>query len=105
MPNEITIITNNTPRNVLFWHDLSEKERKEFNYLDTEEKQYETTFIRYRGWVYDLGDCENINPRDVPVDRPFKGWHAKVSDSYFSGVLFKFPDSEFETVICGRYYC
>jgi hypothetical protein len=32
----------------------------------------------------------------------FAGWHGIVSDSYFSGVLFKLCDDD--TVIVGRYF-
>jgi hypothetical protein len=50
--------------------------------------------VRYRGWLYDLGDM---------MRAPIEGWDAIVNESFFSGVLFRYaPDTDY--VICGRYY-
>jgi hypothetical protein len=38
----------------------------------------------------------------VAKDHPFAKWSAFISDSFFSGILFKF-DEDFEQVIVGRY--
>ena len=54
--NGVKYTTNNKPREVLTWHDLTKKEQAEFDYLDTEDKQAGSSFARYRGWVYDLGE-------------------------------------------------
>ena len=45
------IKTNNHPREVLTWYDLSPEVQKEFDYLE----EGEGSFFRYKGRVYDLG--------------------------------------------------
>jgi hypothetical protein len=114
MSNQITIKTNNQARYVLRSYDLTEKERKEFDYLDDEQIEY-ASFFRYKGQVYDLGEFSLILPADYkgPVaimvalhdtNSNFKGWQGYASDSYFSGILIKYTDNYCESVIVGRYY-
>lgn len=97
----LTIKTNNIPRPVLHWWELSDKERKEFDYIFDGEGDVFNTFIRYKGDVYDLGEfyrCITPNGEDV-----FKGWDGYQSDSFFSGLLVKYTNDG-ESVIVGRYY-
>lgn len=65
-------------------------------------------FVRYLGRVYDLGDTEGIPPQDQ-----FPGWDQYITDSFFSGVLFRWPREDYgygeptldtDHVICGRFY-
>lgn len=105
MSDKLTIRTNNVPRDVLYWCDLTEKERAEFDYLDTEEKQMERSFVRYKNWVYDLNDVERVERQAAhtqALDELCK-WHGYVSDSFFSGVVFRYV-ADFERVICGTYF-
>lgn len=97
--SELRIVTNNIPRDILYWYDLTEKERREFDYLDTEERQSDATFFRYRGATYDLGEFMRI---DVNAPESMKQWHGYSSDSYFSGVLVRYVEN-FERVICALY--
>lgn len=90
------IITNNDPRPVLTWYDLTDFEQSNFDYLDSDDAQANASFVRYRGWVYDLGEFMRA-PDDL---KPFHGY---TSDSAFSGVLCRFVDHG-DSVIMGRYY-
>jgi len=99
---DLTIVTNNCPRDVLYWQDLTTKEQAEFDYLDTEDRQAEAQFVRYRGWVYDLHDTEYRGHEGMP--RGLEGWSNFLSDSYFSGILIRWVDN-YERVIVGCYYC
>ena len=90
------IRTNKVPREILSGFELTDKERKEFDYL-SEDELSEQRFARYRDWVYDLGDM-------MAAPESLKGWDAAHADSYFSGVLFKYTD-DFERVICATYFC
>lgn len=90
----LTIRTNNAPRNLLGWHDLTAKEQAEFDYIDDPES---ATFFRYRGWPYDLNEMLSAH------DMPFKGWDGYSSDSFFSGIVIRLVDDG-ERVICGTYY-
>ena len=100
----MTIITNNQPRDVLNGWDLTPAERAEFDYIDwpaVERGEASADFVRYKGQLYDLGDTEGMFPAD-------RRWFY-LSDSFFSGVLFRYPMDEFghvdtEAIVCGRYY-
>lgn len=101
---DCTIKTNWQARDVLSWFDLTDRERKEFDYRQSEDEQHSGMFVRYKGWTYDLG--EFIRVKDDRVATP-KGWEkfdGYSSDSFFSGVLVKFMDSH-ERVIMATYIC
>lgn len=111
--DELTIITNNVPRDIVYGYELSHDERKEFDYLHWREEQddgYYHQFFRYKGEVYDLDDFQGTREW-VGYNAPdFKGWHGYQSDSFFSGILVRYPETEdhreldWERVIVGRYY-
>jgi hypothetical protein len=102
MSDTLKIITNNVPRDILW--DLPESDRKEFDYIkwsDVDNGIESVAFVNYKGQLYDLNDTEGVFPAD-------RSWFY-VSDSFFSGVLFRYPADEFgtydtEQIICGRYY-
>lgn len=96
--SNVTVITNNVPRDVLWGLELSEKERAEFDYLNPDELDY-ATFFRYKGEVYDLGEFMRI---DEPVSSIFKGWDDYSSDSFFSGLIVRYVGDD--QVVVGRYY-
>lgn len=80
------IITNNHYRFTLTWHDLTEAEQYDLRGLyDTVE---DSTFFRYRGHVYDLGDCMRIE-NAIPA---FSAWHGYFGESFFSSILVKYSD-------------
>ena len=91
----LTIKTNNQPREILSGFALTEKERAEFDYLENID---ESSFFRYRGTVYDLGEFMRID--NMP---DFDGWHGYASDSFFSGILVKFTDCN-DGVIVATYF-
>lgn len=99
------ITTNNVPRDLIDGWDLTEKERKEFDYIGTDEKAWFTggvghRFFRYKGNLYDTQDCEQV----TYVADTFRGWDGYYSQTFFSGVVFKYaPDTDYEQVIVGRY--
>ncbi|MAN61515.1 MAG: hypothetical protein CMI60_06150 [Parvibaculum sp.] len=77
------IITNHHYRPWLTWHDLSASEQKE--HADDYDDVQESTFFRYRGQVYDLGDF-------MYVGRDHVGWDGYHNTSFFSAVLVKYSD-------------
>ncbi len=98
------IVTNNVPRFTVDAFELTAKEREDFDYLDwraIENGEDSATFFRYRGRVVDLGDMEHIGQGSI---NPFPGWHGHLSDSFFSGILVKFADDNFDSVVCATYY-
>jgi hypothetical protein len=97
--SELQIISNNQERQTIYWHQLTAKEKKEFDYLDTEEKQDEATFVRYKHWIYDVSEFMRIEHNEA-----LKRWDGYHSDTYFSGILIKFVPDDSDYVIMGRYY-
>jgi hypothetical protein len=91
----VKIITNNQPRNVLDWNELTEKEKEEYR---GELNPDEVTFARYKGQIYWL-DGEFMVMTDMTH---YPNWHGVYQDTYFSGILMKFVDDDH--VIMGRYY-
>ena len=86
------IVTNNCPRTILSWYDLTPAEQKEFDYLE----DGEGSFFRYKGWVYNLEEAMRIEG--------VAGWQGYYGETAFSGVLIRYT-SYFEQVIVGRYFC
>ena len=104
------IITNWVPRNMVALYELPAKQRAWFDYV--EDDAYSPRFVQYKGEWHDAYDTQRIEPdngRRSPV-----GWGVRVhpgsplclfdsieSDSYFSGLLFRFVDDD--KVIVARY--
>ena len=93
--------TNHHPRLVLDWYELTDKEKKEFDYINPEE-QCTTRFVRYKGWVYDIYEAQMVEPTTALHDKAWLKWDAFVSESFFSGVVFKYH-WDGETVVCATY--
>ncbi len=89
------IKTNNRPRDVLRWYDLTEKERAEFDYIDTKSKQECATFFRYKSEAYDLDEFVRW---DNPASPTRGAWDGFRSDSYFSGLAIRYVQ-DFERVV------
>lgn len=80
------VITNNVPRDVIDDHQLSSRERAQFDYLDWDAIDHgedSASFVRYRGELIDLGEF-------MPGGPP--GWHGVRADSFFSGVVIRLLD-------------
>lgn len=97
----VTIRTNNQPRLLLDWDQLTQREQSQFDYLD-EDERIGRDFVRYRGYAYDIG--EFMPAKGIGMT----GWCGYSSDSFFSGVLFKFDRSsgrpDYDRVVMGNYY-
>jgi hypothetical protein len=96
--NVTRIRTDNKPRALIYWSELKDKEKAEFNWLDTAEKQDGARFFKYRGHTYCLDEFMVID-----YNQPLPGWHGYLSDSYFSGVLIKWS-KDFEAITAATYY-
>ena len=82
---KITIKTNRHWYPILYWYELTAKEQKENDWLDTEEKQQDATFVRYRNWVYEISQFSIVE--HLPADNPICKWQGVHNDTFFSGVL------------------
>jgi hypothetical protein len=93
----MNIRTNNKPRHLIYGYELTEQERKDFDYLESEELDT-STFFRYKGQIYSLGDFMRCESDEL------KNWHGYLSDSFFSGVLVRLSDCG-ESLVVATYYC
>jgi len=99
--SDLEIKTNNVPRLKLYGYQLSEKERKEFDYIDAED--FDThDFFRYKGIIYDLGEFMSIPV--MPEASPLNEWDGYSGDSFFSGVVIRYDCSNDDKIICGTYF-
>jgi hypothetical protein len=89
------IITNNHPRPLAWLAELPGKVRTEFDYVGDD---FDRRFVQYKGHWYDVYDSQACG---VGFDQ-FKGWDGIVSETFFSGVLFRFADED--QVIVGSYF-
>jgi len=95
------IITNNQPRDILTWFDLTPAEQEYFDYMN----EGEGSFFRYKNCAYDLGEFMRIDKVIAPHPQreTWENWDGYSSDSYFSGVLVRYTVN-CDSVIIGRYY-
>lgn len=94
-----TIKTNNVPRNIISGFELTEKQQKEFDYLEWDQddgKWIYATFFKYKGELYDLSEFM-VTPESLT------GWDCYQSDTHFSGLVVKYVNDN-EQVIVGQYF-
>ena len=91
---ELTIITNNHPRDLACWHDLPATAQADFEYIQGEDR-WSPRLFQYRGFWYDTGEFTPVSTMG--------NWQGGQSDSCFSGVLIRYCN-DFEQVIAGRYF-
>ena len=93
--SSFTIKTNNHPRELLSWEQLTTSEKRQFSVEDVSDWCGESYF-RYRGQIYSLSEFFRTEL--------IKGWDAVCSQTMFSGVVIKFVKGDYNfNVIAGRY--
>lgn len=90
----IKIMTNNKPRQLIYGYELTDKQKQDFDYIEDIDSH---DFVKYKNNIYDLSEFMRTENNDS-----LKDWHGYSSDSFFSGTLIKYIDSD--TVIMG-WYC
>lgn len=93
------IISNNQPRPLLGWWDLSDKEQREFGWLESEEDRYSAVFFRYKGQAYCLDEFVRTDTGGSLSD-----WDGVHATSAFSGVLVKYIHGLDDEIVVGRCY-
>lgn len=103
----VTVRTNNVPRYLLTFEDLTEAERRDFDYVDAADF-YSPRFFRYRGNCYDLFDGFEVLNTPGDLRDALHGWDGFQSDSFFSGIAVRFPVEDgrpdYERVIVALVY-
>jgi hypothetical protein len=102
MSDSLTIRTNRQVRELVSWFEVPPAIREDwFSYLEDDER-YSYRFVKYRGSWYDVNDSQWTG--ELGFNEAFKAWDAIVTESFSSGVLFRYAGSQSEFVIVGRYY-
>ena len=109
-----TLTTNNQPRPLAALCSLPDKARAAFDYVGPDDA-YTPRFFFYRGEWHDSFDAQRIEPDSGRAHR--MGWAARVhpgeplarfdalaTDSYFSGLAWRFVGDERDSVIVARFY-
>lgn len=91
------IITNNVPRKLHLLAALPPRVCKDFGYVSVTDDT--PRMVLYKGVWYDVLDSQT--PHGLPADSPLHQWDGFISDSFFSGVVFKFADDD--NIICGGF--
>ena len=97
------IITNNHPRPLISWNDLTDKEKEDFDWVKEPENK-SPMFFRYRGNCYCMQEFVRFknNPWVGHPPEEFKDWDGSHGDSFFSGILVREIEEDCQ-VIVGMY--
>jgi hypothetical protein len=90
----VKIKTNHHYRHLIYWHELTEAEQAEHH--DAYDEVQESTFFRYRGWVYDVNGFLRVRQ-----EHSLYGWDGYMNESFFSAVLVKYNE-DLDAVKVGR---
>ena len=77
------IITNNQPRLLLDWNQLTAREQEEF---DQHPRPEEQDYFRYKRRVYCLDDFTQ-----PPPELREAGWIGMMPETWFSGIIIRHP--------------
>ena len=105
--SELKVHCNNGIRPLVCYLCLPKEVAEDFDYMASKDldERVQARFVFYKGSWYDVYDCD---PK-VADEFAALGFGGQQSDSYFSGVIFKFFDTEGkyleDEVIVGRYTC
>lgn len=105
-----SVTTNNVPRYLMDGSELLPEERRELDYIDDFDGEYQR-FFRYRCQIYDIHEFVRIEARSrvtypfchpVEDDSELLSWSGIQTDSHFSGIVVRYC-GDTETVIVGSY--
>lgn len=91
------IITNNKPRFLAYGHELADKQKADFDYLDDIDSE---SFVRYQGMIIHIGEFMRLSG---DCEESKQGWHGVYGLNAFCGVLVKLLDND--RVIVGKVLC
>lgn len=97
------IKTNNVPRDLLTWFDLTKEQQ---DYLDlvgwAEESAEDWKGFVFKGQVYSLDDFTILADGS---EEKAAGWDGAMAQSAFHAILVKLADTDFDSVIVGQQFC
>ena len=87
----MNVKTNNTPRPLIYWEDLTSKEQRDVTKVEG------LTFFRYKGHIYSVEDFTSC------VGEPASdGWDGYTHHTAFSGVVI-YLVNDYSSVVVGSY--
>lgn len=96
----LVIKTNNQVREVRDAWDSTPEMREEFDYIDWDAGNDSTSFVKYKGEWYDLGDMEPITGGELRE----KGYTQMQTQTMWSGVAFKWVEHNNEWGVIPAYF-
>lgn len=106
----LNIVTNGHARPIVYAYELTQREIASAGMSPDDVRQSSEdgeSFVRYRGSVIPLNDFSASwgMSRDSGLPGELAGWHGYLSDSYFSGLVIRYPDeSDTDYVVVGRFW-
>ena len=97
--SELNIVTNGHARHFLYWDELSERDRTNFDYLTTDDERQSEMFFKYRGTVYALGEFQVTSGEIADM-----GYSGVLGMSYFDAIAIKVCDGIDTTVKVAHLY-
>lgn len=97
--NKLTILQENIE--IIYGSDLTEDEKKEFDYLEGDEFDC-AQFFRHKDDVFWLGNFMRHESKADDADDELKGWHGSWGTSYFHAYVIKLSECG-ESVTLGQY--
>lgn len=92
----VRVTTNNVPRLLIYWHDLTESEQDRYEGVPG---AHNADYFRYKGAIYSVDDFMVLwSKTDLAT---WGNWAGYYSDTYFSGVVVRYTDEDH--VVVGRY--
>lgn len=96
---EVTVTTNNVPRDIIDAYQLTPAERVEFDYLDwpaIDAGNDSASFFRYRGTLYDLGEFSRWS---TTPHSALRNWDGYFGESFFSAIVVRYVNDNEQLVV------
>lgn len=87
--DNVNIYGNNHNVPLVYWYELSDKEKENFDYIDNPDENF--TGFRYKGNVYGLDEFMRVESYAPDWMKKFDGYKG---DSFFSGILVKYNEED-----------
>jgi len=97
--DKLTIITNYHWHDLLSVAELPKSKQSDFDYIESDER-HSLRIVKYKGMYSDVSEFMRISEY---APEPFKKWQGYSSDSFFSGLLVRYDEDNYERVQIALY--
>jgi len=114
----VEVITNNVPRDLKVWEQLTEEQQRQvgsdYDYIFNDDLYLTEQFFTYKGHTYPLSEFLSVYG-PLTRSRPdwLQEWHGYTNDTFFSGIVIRYPrgdwgwddeELDYDRVIVGTYF-